>query len=398
MSVYEAVTPELSEEEKNRFYEEFEADPYPFFSAMRDMGPIMRDPVVGLYHVTGKAEMDAILKDSVLFSSSALEPAMAPFFGSGFPNKDGKEHARGRGLVSAPFTPAAIAAMTAVHLEPVLGPIIDRFRGRREAEFVEELCFRFPLQVIASMLGVPLADQERFRGWYQELMAAVMEYPRVTAKRAIGLAAAAALRDYLRPIVREHMASPGGRNLISALTTAELEGSRLSEEEILNFARGLLFAGAETTRHLLANAMWGVLATGRRDDVRRDARLLDGAIEEGLRFLGAGVWRTPTRDTTIGGVDVPQGAILHLAFGAYHFDPAHFPEPEKFKVDRFPAHLAFGAGRHICLGAHLARAEARIALSTFFEAFPNVRLDPSREVRFHGGGLRSPLALHVLLD
>jgi cytochrome P450 len=390
--------PAVSDEEPDALIAQFEENPYPFYEAMRAAGPVMQDPMLGIFHVTGRAEIEAVLKDYATFSAAANSAVVGPFLGDGFASIDGKAHVRLRSLVSMAFTPAAIEAWQERLVGPTVREILAPFQGRPSMELVEHFADRLPLTVIARMLDVPIAEFEVLRGWYHALCTAMLEFPRVTPNREKGLAASQAIIDFLRPIVRERMARPTADNLIGHLAMVELLGEKLTEAEILIFARGLLFGGAETARHMLANTLWGVLAGGANERIRTEPRAVEGAVEEGLRFLGSGAYRLATEDVTIGGVAIPKGSFVHCAIAAHHFDPAYFPDPERFDIDRFPDHMAFGGGRHYCLGAHLARAEGRLGVKAFFDAFPRARLDPDRPVVFRGTGLRSPVELHVLLD
>lgn len=400
MSVFQTLLG-VSEEERDRFLRQFDEDPVPFLRALRDMGPVVQDPLLGIYHVMARAEIEAVLKNATLFSASANGPILNPLFGVNMAAMDGAAHARLRGLVSAAFTPAAVATYVESTIAPVADATIEGLRGRASCEFVWDFCIRFPLGVIARMLNVPLEDYGRFHAWYETIVEALRGAPLVPEeKQAAGARATRELGDFLRPIVRERMASPTEGDLIGHMALTELEGARLTEDEIVSFSVQLLWVGAETTQRLIATALFGILSTGVRDAVRASERLLEGAIEEALRWCAPAqsLIRKATAETTLAGVTIPKGAFVALEIAAYHLDPAVFEEPEKFKVERRPHHFAFGAGRHICLGAYLARAEAKLGLERFLAAFPNVRLDPSQEVLFRGIGMRSPVAIHLLLE
>lgn len=399
MSMFETLLG-VSEAERDEFLRQFDADPYPFYRAMREMGPVVQDPVLGIFHVTHRDLIEEVLKNPAVYSSAANEPLVLPFFGVNMLHLDGDGHTRLRGLVSASFTPAAIAAYAAQMITPLCDATIDEMRGRATSEFCQDFCIRFPLRVIARMLNVPMRDFGRFSAWYTAIVDAMRDFPKVTEKHALGVKAAEELGDYLRPIVRERMQSPTPRDLVGHLSLTEIDGERLTEDEIINFGKQLLFAGAETTQRLLATTLYGILSTGALDRVRGNDALIESAIEEGLRWVSPAqtIVRSTTCDAVLGGVEVPKGAVVSLAIAAAHRDPAFYDDPDTFRAERKPVHFAFGGGRHICLGAYLARAEAKIGLTRFLDAFPRVRLDPHHEVQFRGMGLRSPAALHLLLE
>ncbi len=390
--------------EIREFIEAFDRDPLPIYAAMRACGPVMADPLVpNLFHVTGGAEIEAALKNAPVFSSSANKPVVAPFFGENFFHMDGEPHFRLRSLFSAAFTPAAISAYTTRLIEPELERVIAGLRGRRSLEFVSEFGAAFPLGVMARMFNVPVADFHRFKDWADTISVAFAGYPLVPEeKRQAGFKAAAELADYVRPIVRDRMAAPRPDDMLGYLATIELEGHRLTEDQIVAFARGFLFAGVETTQRLLGWTMLGILSTpGLRDDVRADPALLDASIEEGLRWGSPvqAIYRRAMRDVTLGGVEIPKGSLVLLEIAAWQRDPRVFRDPDRFDPRRTDgSHLAFGWGRHICMGAHLARLEARLGLGRFLATFPDARLDPAHEPEIRGIGLRSPVEVRLLLS
>jgi cytochrome P450 len=405
MSVFESLLG-VEESQHEHFIRQFDEDPYPFYKALRDMGPVVLDPVVGMYHVTGRDEIEAVLKDWQLFSSRANEPLLGRIFGPNLVQLDGAEHMRQRGLLSVAFTPSAVAKFADTLIVPELDFILGGMRGAKRIEFVGEFCFRYPLGVIGRWIGVQPGDHEKFTAWYKRIVDALRDYPLTPEARVVdGQEAVRQFRTYLRPLVREKMdAPPSGAgkagNLLGELARAEVEGERLTEEEMVSFAVTLLFAGAETTQRLLGTLLFGILSTGVRDAVRKDEKLMESAVEEALRWNppAQSVVRTTTAATKLGGVEIPKGALVSIDFAAHQRDPAYYPDPDTFRADRRPTHYAFSAGRHTCLGAPLARLEAKIGVARFLEEFPTVRLDPAHEVHFRGIGVRSPVAVHLLAD
>lgn len=269
--------------EQEQLLRAFDEDPRPFYEAMRAMGPVFQDPVAGMFHVTARAEIEAVLKNSAVFSSAANEPVLVPLFGTNMLVLDGPAHARLRGLVSASFTPAAIQAFADRLLVPTCDEILAGFRGRERVEFVWDFCIRYPLTVIARMLDVAIDDYAKFHRWYEDIVAALCEYPLVTEKQAVARRAVAELQAFLRPIVRERMKAPKPTDLIGHMALSELEGARLTEDEIVSFGAQLIWVGAETTQRAFATTLYGILSSGARDRVRADEGLLEAAIEEGFR-------------------------------------------------------------------------------------------------------------------
>jgi cytochrome P450 len=192
-------------------------------------------------------------------------------------------------------------------------------------------------------------------------------------------------------------------DLLSVLAHAELDGTRLSDEEIFAFLCLLAPAGAETTYRSSSNLLFGLLSHPEQlDAVRRDRALLPQAIEEALRWEPPllGIMRTTTRPVELGGVLLPEGAVVNVNVGAANRDETRWERPDEFDIFREPKqHMAFAFGAHRCLGMHLARAETTVLLDALFERLPNLRLDPDAEdVHITGLVFRAPLALPVVFD
>jgi len=217
----------------------------------------------------------------------------------------------------------------------------------------------------------------------------------------VSIAASAAMRAYLTPIVEDRKAHPTD-DLVSDIVTAEIDGERLGDEHIYGFLRLLLPAGAETTFAAMGNCLLALLEKPAvLDRVRSDPSLLDAVVEETLR------WETSVtmvnRETTcpveIDGVEVPEGVSLVCATGSANRDESRYTDPDLWDLDRNePPHIAFGTGRHQCLGMHLARMELRIGLAALLQRLPGLRLDPDDAVRVEGLAFRSPPRLPVIFD
>jgi len=258
---------------------------------------------------------------------------------------------------------------------------------------VADITSRLPVEVIAGVIGIPDADHERFHAWALDMNMGPEDYAR-------SIAAATAMRDYLTPIVEARKAGPQD-DLVSDIVTAEIDGERLDDEHIYGFLRLLLPAGAETTYAAMGNCLYALLThPDILDRVRRDPGLLDAVIEETLR------WETSVtmvnRETTcpveIGGVTVPAGVSLVAATGSANRDEARFAEGARWDVAAGHApHIAFGTGRHQCLGMHLARMELRVGLAAVIDRLVGLRLDDDAPP-VRGMAFRSPPALPVTFD
>jgi cytochrome P450 len=248
------------------------------------------------------------------------------------------------------------------------------------------------VRVIARILGLPDEDCDQFQRWSIELISAIVNWDR-------GMAASRALGDYFGELVAQRRARPED-DLITELVEAEVDGQRLTDEEIFGFLRLLLPAGIETTYRSLGNLLFALLThPDQLRDVTRDPGLRPAAIEEGLR------WQTPlvivtrecVRDTRLGDVDVPAGTAVNVFIASANRDERRYDEPDRFDIHRpLAPHVSFGSGPHTCLGIHLARMESRIALDALLERLPDLRLDPEAPApRVVGSIFRSPDALPV---
>src|SRR5512134_379646 len=377
-------------------------DPYAELALRRREGAVQRLDLSGMPHDASKPvfmvyrydEIAQVLRDNETFSSSII----IAFFGDSLGKHvmlgmDEPEHRRYRSLVSAAFSKQALAARQDVLVERVANDLIDRFAERGRADLVREFNFPYPTQIIAGLLGLPREDFPNFQRWSISLLSII-----VNRERAI--AASAALRDYFAPILAARRADPRD-DLISRLAQAEIDGERLTDEEIFCFLRLLLPAGVETTYRSLGNLLFGLLSNPEQlDAVRRDRSLIPQAIEEAVRWEAPllVITRLATRDTQLAGVPIPAGSTVMPLLGAANRDETRYPDPDRFDIFRErEQHISWGDGVHLCLGMHLARLEMRVALERMLDRLPGLRLDPDgKDPHIRGQVFRSPTSLPVL--
>ena len=378
-------------------------DPYPELALARNTHPVQRlemsnmphDQAHGVFFVYRYDDVLDVLRDGETFSSAHITEfimgdVMGKYILVGMDNPD---HRRYRALVSTAFRRSALARWEAELIQPVASELIDRFAGRGRAELVREFTFPYPTKVTAGLLGLPGQDYRQFQRWSTAILS-------VHAKRDQAIAASAEVEEYLAGILSERRREPR-EDLISDLAQAELDGERLTDEEIFSFLRLLLPAGVETTYRSTGNLLFCLLSRpGQLDAVRADRTLVGQAIEEALRFetplLNA--TRLAVRDTVLSGVPIPAGSTLILMLGAANRDETRWPDPDRFDIFRDPkVHISFGQGPHICLGMHLARVEMRVALNVMLDRLPELRLDPDvGDPHIRGQVFRSPTSLPVL--
>lgn len=373
-------------------------DPYPMFAAMRRTQPVCAVPVQQqtFYLVLRYDDVSAVLRDPDTFSSSVMHEVMGPVMGRTILEMNGRTHTVHRGLVSGAFRPQAIERYAKTLVEPLVDELMDEIRrGGGRAELVSQLTTHFPLTVIARLLGVPIRDYHQFQQWSLDLIGYKPTAPET------GLAASRALKEYLAPVVAQRRAQPED-DLISELVVAEVEGERLSDEDIFGFLLLLLPAGAETTFRLLGNVLHALLShPDQLEQVRAQRTELPWALEETLRWEPPliGTARQTSRSVTLRGVEIPAGGKVSVMVGPANRDEEHYPDPDRFDIQRrADDHLSFGLGKHFCLGYHLARLEVLTAVDAALDRLKNLRFDPREECWIQGVSFRSPNRLPVLFD
>jgi cytochrome P450 len=353
-----------------------------WLEAGRQQGQVHFDEHQQCWHVLGHPEASAVLSDPVVFSSdlTALQPDqddLALFQRGNLLRMDPPRHRALRSLVGQAFTPRVVA-----DLEPRIAGLTTGLLDEAGERFdlVDALAYPLPVMVIADLVGVPTSDRPLFRRWADVLLGQDVDPDEAllaAAERAVGAVAPVVreMNEYLLAHIRSRSRHPGG-DLTSRLIRAEVDGERLAYEEIVGFVGLLLVAGHVTTTATLGNA---VLALDDAPDaaaaVRADPDLLPAAVEEVLRL------RTPfprlaritTADASVAGVRIPAGQVVLPWLVAANRDGRVFAEPHRFDLHRRPnPHLAFGHGVHFCLGAPLARLEARVALRTLLERYRDI--------------------------
>ncbi len=364
---------------------EFYADPFPSYRALRDHAPVKWMPD-GTLLISRWADLDRVYRDTRTFSSDKTVE-FAPKFGptplfehhtTSLVFNDPPLHTRVRRLIIGALTPRAISGM-----EPALVGLVDRLldlmAAQGEADLIEDFAAAIPIEVIGTLLGVPVEERAPLRGWSLAILGALepVVRPEIAAR---GNAAVTEFLDYLRGLVARRRAAPRdpATCVLTRLIQGEESGDRLTEQELLHNCIFLLNAGHETTTNLIGNGLEVLLrhpAELRR--LRAEPGLIGTAVEEVLRYESSNQLgnRSAALDTAIDGVAVPKGTLITLCIGAANRDPAQFPDPERFDVGRTPnRHLAFAAGAHQCAGLALARLEGRVAIARFLARFPGYAL------------------------
>lgn len=373
------------------------ADPYPVYRELRANSPAHWSREANSWVLSRYDDVSAALADPATYSSaSGIFPTppgvdMTELFLPMLIMSDPPRHTQLRQIVSRAFTPRRIAALEP-HIETLVKDLLDQTPEAGNWEFVSGFAGPLPAIVIADMLGVPRDDRDQFRAWSTTL---IQSNP-VRGEFGAGLDAAAALYEYFTAFLAERRAHPQD-DLMTALVQAEVDGEYLSEEELLGFCLLLLVAGHETTTNLLSNS---AVVLAQHPDVRQqladDPELVPAAVEELLRFDSPvqGLARTLTAPVELHGESMQTGDTVLLLFGSANRDDHAFPHADRFDVNRHPERqVAFGRGIHFCLGASLARLEARIALQTLLTRRPDWDVDLDAAVRLHSGPIRGYISL-----
>jgi cytochrome P450 len=377
------------------FSDKTRRNPYSAYDQMRSGSPVFHLPQFDLWMIFDFEGVKRVLLDHDTFNSDLSHAPGQGNPGEWFIFFDPPRHTKLRALISKAFTPRVIA-----NLEPRIRELsrqlLDQTIERGEMDLATEFSVPLPMFVIAEMIGVPVADWPRYKCWSdvivklantfskdEEAADTLTEYRTVTAE----------MRVFLPDLISQRRAARQD-DLLTRLVEAEVDGERLTQEEILGFVQLLLVGGQETTANLINNAVLCFLENpDQLARLRAAPELLPSAIEEVLRYSSPVQWmpRATTRAVEMNGQVIPAGKLVLPMIGSANRDPRQFPEAGRFDITRDPnPHIAFGHGIHACVGGPLARLEARIALADFLERVQGFELasdepwEPRKALHVHG--------------
>jgi cytochrome P450 len=384
----------------------FRADPHPVLARLRRDEPAHYDGVINRWVLTRHDDVERVLRDRTM----SLDPHKAnegtymrlflppPGQAANMLFSDPPAHTRLRALVNKAFTPRAVERL-APRIRGIIGELLDAVAEAEGFDLIEAFAGPLPVIVIAEMLGIDPADRVDFKRW-SELDTRTFNPFLPEEERAAVLSALGERDAYLRRVLARRRAEPRA-DLLSALIAAEEAGERLDDDEIVTMCELLLVAGNVTTTDLIGNGVWLLLRhPAELAKLRADPSLIDHAVEEILRVESPVVQsvRTPTADVAIRGCPMGRGESVVVFLAAANRDPEVYPEPDRFDVTRRDVHhQSFGGGAHFCLGAPLARLEARLAIGALLERFPHLRLADEAPVWRAVPVFRSLAKLRVLV-
>jgi cytochrome P450 len=388
---------------------DFHEDPYPYYRRLRDEAPLYRNDDLGFWALSRHQDVHQGFRNSTTLSNRdgvSLDPVSRGPHASktmSFLAMDDPGHLRLRTLVSKGFTPRRIreleprvTELAVQHLDIML----EQAGSGATVDYVAEFAGKLPMDVISELMGVPVADRDRIRAMADGVM---HREDGVTDVPASAIEASLNLIVYYQQMIAERRKKPTD-DLTTALLEAEIDGDRLTDEEILGFMFLMVIAGNETTTKLLANAaFWGHKNPNQLTSVYQDLSRVPLWVEETLRYDTSSqiLARTVSGELTLYDTTIPEGDVLLLLPGSAHRDERAFDDADDYVIGRDIGSklLSFGSGAHFCLGAHLARMEARVALTELFKRIRGYQVDEANAVRVHSSNVRGfahlPMAMEV---
>jgi cytochrome P450 len=363
---------------------ELENDPHPVLARLRETEPVSWLPALGGWLVTRRDLVLQAMRDSETFTVDDARFSTGRVVGRSMLTLDGPEHARHRDPFARRFRLDAVRTDFTAFVEDETERLLAAVGQAGAADLRRALSGPLAAAVVARSLGLARTDVQAMLAWYDAMVAGVTRVAAGEPVTAEARAAFSALSESIGPELAE-------------------DAPELGRGEVVSNAAVVLFGGIETTDGMIANAIFHVLsAPGANEEIRAEPALVAAAVEESLRLepAAAVVDRYTTRDVSIGGADIRQGDFVEISLAGANRDPAFFAGPDRFDLHRPEArhHVAFAQGPHVCVGMHLARLEAQVALRLALERLPNLRLDPARPSAPSGLVFRKPPALHVLFE
>ena len=371
-------------------------EPYALLAELREREPVAWVDVLDGWLVTRRDLAMEVMNDAATFTVDDPRVSTGRVVGPSMLTLDGDEHRRHRAAFAGPFRLDAVRERFSAVVAEETEALIDAIEPAGRAELRRSFAGPLAAAVVMHALGLRGTDPAVVLGWYDGIVEAVDELTKGRPLGERGQTSFAALRDALGPALERDAADC----LVAAVAQ---DAAGLEREQVVSNAAVLMFGGIETTEGMIANAVLHLLANP--DQLARleaEPQLLAGAVEESLRLepAAAVLDRYATRDVDFGGAAIRRGDLVRISVTAANRDPAVFPDPDRFDLERPNAarHLAFARGPHVCIGMHLARLEAHVAVGRLLARLPGLRLEPGRPSAPRGLVFRKPPELRVLWD
>ena len=383
------------------------ANPYPLFRRLRSEDPVHWDHFLHTWVVTRYADVLEVLHNFSAERTHTPEkltamglPEMGPIAQLMVKQMlfmDPPAHTRLRSLASYAFSPARVAVLR-THIREIVNQLLEPLQKKNRMDLIRDLAEPLPGIVTAEMLGVPLSDRDQLKAWsadFAEMLGNFQHNPEHAPRM---LRTVHAMTTYFRDAIRQQQNNPR-EGLVHSLMTAEVDGDRLTEEEIVANSIVTMVGGQETTTNLIGNGVLTLLRNpGELKRLQKDLTLIPSAVEEMLRYESPSqhTGRLAPDNGQLGGKTISKGQAVMAVMAAANRDPERFPDPDRFDIGRQDnRHLAFGYAAHFCFGAALARVEAQEALEAIVRGLPNLQLEPGPLVWRNNLGLRGLTALPV---
>ena len=383
------------------------ANPYPLFRRLRTEDPVHWDPFLHTWVVTRYADVLEVLhtfsadrthrpEKLIAMGLSELSP-IAQLMVKQMLFMDPPQHTRLRKLASHAFTPARVAVLRS-HIREIVSQLLDRVEGEQRMDVIGDLAEPLPAIVTAEMLGVPVEDREQLKSWSADFAEMLGNFQHNPERAPRMLRTVHDMTAYFYDAIRQQRLNPR-EGLVSSLMTAEVDGDRLTEDEIVATCIVTMVGGQETTTNLIGNGVLTILRKAAElERLRADLSLLPSAVEEMLRYESPSqhTGRLAPSDRELDGKVIRKGQAVMAVMAAANRDPERFPDPDHFDICRQDnRHLAFGYAAHFCFGAALARIEAQEAFDGMLRRMPHLELAPEPLVWRNNSGLRGVNALNV---
>ena len=378
--------------------EQLESDPYPIYKQLRAEEPICFVDSVGLWLVTRWDDVQHVDKSPQLYTGETEPSTLNRTFGKNLLGSEGAYHDRIRKIIYPWFRVGAIGDYPDNVITPIANELVDSFVDRGSADLVVEFAEPLSARVLKRALGLAFVEEETLRRWFVELATGAANFESDPEKQAIADRASTEVNETLAPVI-EHLAREPDDTLLSSMVNTEVDGERLTLQEVQSNLKVMIVGGLQATTDLIALSLWAILShPDQLAEVRADPKLVDPAIEEAARWhspVGTSTRQT-TQETELAGVTLEKGALVAAVLASANRDPRNWTEPDRYDIHRREGgHLAFATGPHLCIGARLGRYEARTAWRVLLDRLPALRLDPARPTEITGWEFRSPNHLQV---